>query len=115
MPGQGAADRNTASNCAFTPRHRGLEELCQNYRDRGFAVSLLKGPEGKGLVRRPRFSRDERAVAVTLTEAGARLKERALDIPGKMRECMPLSDGEARTLYVLLYKLLENSERGGNA
>lgn len=85
------------------------------YLDSGTLTPLLKRLEGKGLVRRSRSTADERAVIAALTEAGARLREKALGIPEKMRACMPLSDGEARTLYALLYKLLENLDCGGHA
>jgi len=29
---------NTASNCGFTPQYKGLEEVYEKFRDRGFAV-----------------------------------------------------------------------------
>ena len=94
----------------------GVKELGEClYLDSGTLTPLLKRLEGKGLVRRARSSEDERAVIVTLTEAGVRLKERAAEIPEKMRECMPPSAEEARTLYALLYKLLENLDCGGRA
>ena len=94
----------------------GVKELGEClYLDSGTLTPLLKRLEGKGLVRRARSSEDERAVIVTLTEAGVRLNERAAEIPEKMRECMPLSAEEARTLYALLYKLLENLDCGGRA
>ena len=42
---------------------------------------LLKRLEGAGLVRRTRSSEDERVVVVSLTDDGAALRERALDVP----------------------------------
>ncbi len=78
------------------------------YLDSGTLTPLLKRLERKGFVRRERSGDDERAVNITITGAGEALKEKAIEVPGKMRKCMPLSLEEAGTLYKLLYQLLEN-------
>ena len=79
------------------------------YLDSGTLTPLLKRLEQKGMVRRERSSRDERAVTVTITDAGEALKEQALGIPVEMGKCMPLSPEEAGTLYTLLYKILKQN------
>ena len=87
----------------------GVKELGKHlYLDSGTLTPLLKRLESKGFVRRERSSEDERAVNITITDAGEALKEKASAIPGKMGRCMPLSQEEAGTLYAILYKLLEN-------
>jgi len=74
--------------------------------DSGTLTPLLKKMEAKGLITRQRSLEDERSLIVGLTEAGAQLRERALDIPGKMLRCCRLNPDEAKELYRLLYKLL---------
>lgn len=91
----------------------GVKELGKHlYLDSGTLTPLLKRLEGKGLVRRERSREDERAVNITITEAGEKLKEEAIGIPGQIVKCMPLSMEEARTLYTLLYKLLGQMDCG---
>ena len=86
----------------------GVKELGEHlYLDSGTLTPLLKRLEGKGLLERRRSKEDERAVIVTITESGRRLKEQAEQIPSRIAKCMPLSKEEAGTLYALLYKLLE--------
>lgn len=86
----------------------GVKDLGRHlYLDSGTLTPLLKRLEGKGYVRRERSSDDERVVNIILTEVGETLKEKALEVPAQMASCMPLSAEEARTLYTLLYKLLE--------
>ncbi len=86
----------------------GVKELGEHlYLDSGTLTPLLKRLEGKGLLERRRSTEDERAVIVTITESGRRLKEQAEQIPSRIAKCMPLSKEEAGTLYTLLYKLLE--------
>ncbi|MFD8392881.1 MarR family winged helix-turn-helix transcriptional regulator [Streptomyces sp. NPDC059680] len=49
--------------------------------DSGTLSPLVKRLEGAGLVRRERSTEDERSVQVRLTEEGAALRERALEVP----------------------------------
>lgn len=76
--------------------------------DSGTLTPLLKRLEAKGFVRRERSHEDERAVIVSLTAEGEKLKEKALPVPEKMKKCLPLSNDESHALYRLLYKLLAN-------
>ena len=76
------------------------------YLDSGTLTPLLKKLETKGLLTRARSTRDERNLIVTLTEEGARLRERAIRVPEQMAQCSPLEPEEAVTLYRLLYKIL---------
>jgi DNA-binding MarR family transcriptional regulator len=94
----------------------GVKELGKRlYLDSGTLTPLLKRLEGKGFVRRERSSKDERAVDIHITEAGEKLKEKAMGIPVQMGKCMPLSREEAGTLYTLLYKLLGQTGSGSKA
>ena len=77
------------------------------YLDSGTLTPLLKKMEAKGLVTRKRSVEDERNLMVTLTKDGEKLKEKAVAIPEKMAQCMPLEPEEAETLYRILYKLLK--------
>lgn len=77
------------------------------YLDTGTLSPLLKSMETKGFVKRERQKNDERIVNVEITEKGENLKEKALEIPKKMGECLSLSNEDAKTLYKILYKILE--------
>ncbi len=76
--------------------------------DSGTLTPLLKKLEKKGYISRTRDEKDERVVIISLTEQGDALKEKALEIPYKMGKCVPLSSEEAKTLYDILYKMLNN-------
>ena len=78
----------------------------QLYLDSGTLTPLLKKMDSQGLVRRSRNARDERSVTITLSEQGKALRERAVSIPERLGECLPLTAEEAKTLYRLLYKVL---------
>ena len=76
--------------------------------DSGTLTPLLKKLEAKGYVTRERSREDERNLIVRITPEGEALREKAVDVPAKMIQCVNLSGDEAATLYRLLYKLLDN-------
>ena len=74
--------------------------------DSGTLTPVLKKLEEKGYLTRSRCPDDERNLMITITDAGAALREPASDIPGKMAACIPLEPGEAMTLYTILHTIL---------
>lgn len=74
--------------------------------DSGTLTPVLKSLEEKGYVKRCRSSEDERVLIVEITEAGEKLKERAVSVPEKIAGCVRLDSEEAMQLYRLLYKIL---------
>ncbi len=85
-----------------------VKELGQAlYLDSGTLTPLLKKMEAKGLLSRRRSVNDERSLIVTLTEKGEALRDKALPVPERMSKYMMLTTDEAKELYPLLYKLLE--------
>ena len=77
-----------------------LSELLQL--DPGTLSPLLKRLEAAGYVRRQRDPHDERALAVTLTDAGRNLREHALRIPPAIIERLGMSVGELEELHTAL-------------
>lgn len=75
--------------------------------DSGTLTPVLKSLEKKGFVKRYRSKDDERVLLVEITEAGDALKERAVEIPGKVAGCVHLEPEEAQQLYTLLYRILK--------
>ena len=79
--------------------------------DSSTLTPLLKKLENKGYIKRERSNVDERNLLITLTKKGEDLKDKVLDIPKRMGECINLSLEEAKTLYSLMYKVLLNIEK----
>ena len=82
------------------------------YLDSGTLTPLLKKLEAKNLLTRKRSEADERNLVITITEEGMDLREEAAHIPGIMTGCLNLEPEEIRTLYHLLYKLLDLAQSG---
>ena len=76
------------------------------YLDSGTLTPVLKNMESKGFVRRVRSREDERMLIVTLTDEGRALKS----VPAQVGSGIRLTPEEAKTLYRLLYKLLDGIE-----
>ena len=78
------------------------------YLDSGTLTPVLKKLESKGYITRTRSKDDERNLLVRLTEQGGKLKEQAVEIPMQLEKCVKLTLEEAKELYKLLYKMLDN-------
>lgn len=84
-----------------------VKELGQKlYLDSGTLTPLLKNLEKKGLVSRKRSAEDERVLVVSITSEGMELREKAVEIPGKIGGCINLEKEEAVQLYTIINKLL---------
>ena len=68
---------------------------------------LLKKLEDKGYVKKERDKADERNLVITLTKDGEKLQDKALCVPQTISKEFHLTPDEARTLYTVLYKMLD--------
>ena len=68
---------------------------------------VLKGLEKKKYITRTRNKEDERVIIVGLTTEGNNLKEKAVNIPPLIANCISLEQDEALILYKLLNKMLK--------
>ena len=79
------------------------------YLDAGTLTPLLKRLEKAGYVTRQRSKEDERVTIISITSEGEELKEKCKDIPLKLSsKGSAIDDSEAKELYRLLYKFLED-------
>ena len=78
--------------------------------DYGTLTPVLKRLEKVGYITRKRSPEDERLLILTLTDAGRKLKDKAVDIPSCMAKCMGLTMDEFKQLYLLTYMALKNME-----
>lgn len=83
------------------------------YLDTGTLTPLLKKLESKGLVILCRDPNDRRSVIAQATPAAMELREKAVEIPQKVGECVPLNLEELTVLHKALYKILNNVHKTG--
>jgi DNA-binding MarR family transcriptional regulator len=76
--------------------------------DYGTLTPLLKRLEANGVLRRERRADDERTVRLTLTDAGAALRERARAIPAAIGDAMGLDADEFDRTRTALRRLTAN-------
>jgi DNA-binding MarR family transcriptional regulator len=79
--------------------------------DSSTLTPLLRKLEAKEYLKITKSKYDERNLSISLTKKGEELKNKLLDIPKKIGECINLSEDEAKTLYSLMYKILLNIEK----
>lgn len=75
--------------------------------DNGTLTPLLKKMEKEGYISRKRSPQDERTVIISLTKDGLKMKDKAKDIPKKIKNCVNLSSEDAGELYRILYQLID--------
>lgn len=75
--------------------------------DSGTLTPVLKTLEKKGYLARRRSKEDERSLIVSLTKQGESLKDKALEVPAKISQCVSLSPEDAADLYRILHKMMQ--------
>ena len=76
--------------------------------DSGTLTPLLKKLESKEYIKRTRSKKDERILLVSITKKGEELKKEAIKVPCEMQKKFCIDDKEAKMLYDILYKMLNN-------
>ncbi|SCX54283.1 transcriptional regulator, MarR family [Klenkia marina] len=79
--------------------------------DPGTLTPLLKRLESAGLVRRDRDPHDQRSLAITLTDAGRALRERAEEVPGGVVARLGMPVEALVALHASLTDLITASQR----
>ncbi|MDD7183415.1 MarR family winged helix-turn-helix transcriptional regulator [Peptostreptococcus porci] len=74
--------------------------------DSGTITPVVKSLEKKGFLEKRRSDEDERIVEVSVTKLGWITREKAVEIPSKLIECIGLDEKEGIQLYSLIRKLL---------
>ncbi len=77
--------------------------------DSGTLTPLLKKLEAKGYLTRSRSTSDERNLIIRVTPEGMSLRDKALTVPAQMANCIRLTPDEAKCLYQILYKILDDA------
>ena len=78
--------------------------------DPGTLSPLLKRLEKLGYLTRDRDPADERSLAVRLTPAGRRLRERAINVPTIMIRRLGLEEEDLEALNQVLRRLIDSSD-----
>ncbi|GAA2112784.1 MarR family transcriptional regulator [Kocuria atrinae] len=76
---------------------------------------LLKRLEARGLIRRGRDPKNERALAVTLTDEGEALREKAADVPVIMMDRMGVTPEQVRELNDSMRHMITQAEEASRA
>ena len=92
---------------------RSVKELADAlWLDSATLSTLLKRIETLGLLERRRSTRDERTLDVALTPAGTALRDRALEVPGRVIDRLGMTVPELEAARDTLTQLLQATRRG---
>lgn len=76
---------------------------------------LLKRLESRGLICRDRDPENERALAVTLTDEGRKLREKASEVPVIMMQRLGTTVKEVRELNAAMHHMITQAEEASRA
>ena len=84
------------------------KELCEALHLKTNTIApLIKRLKEKGYINISKDKLDKRNLKIVITKDGERLKEKAVEVPPSIAAEFNLSEEEARTLYKILYKILD--------
>jgi DNA-binding MarR family transcriptional regulator len=83
--------------------------------DPGTLSPLIKRLEAAGLLRRDRNPRDERSLAIALTDKGRALRTEAERIPAGIVERLGMDVAELTALHGVLHRVIDASQRALDA
>ena len=83
--------------------------------DPGTLSPLLKRLEAAGLVTRSRSTTDERALSVTVTPAGRRLRDEALAVPTTMLTRLGMDEDDLEATNVVLHRIIDAAHAQASA
>lgn len=93
-------------------KSRTVKELGEMlFLDSGTLTPLLKRMEACGLINRKRSETDERIVNIVITLKGMQLKEKATDIPSKIKEGLQADDEQLSQLKNQLNKMIDSATK----
>lgn len=76
--------------------------------DSGTLTALLRRLEKQGYIERARKETDERMLYLSLTDKGNKLRDKAVEVPSSIPNCLGLSHEELKDLKMILDKALDN-------
>ncbi|WP_054012192.1 MarR family winged helix-turn-helix transcriptional regulator [Arthrobacter sp. ERGS1:01] len=93
----------------WTHRSLAVKEVAEHLKlDSGTTSPLIRRLEARGFLTRERSADDERAVIVSLTDAGAALREELAHIPGCVAEASRFTAAEAKSALEFLHNVTTN-------
>lgn len=91
------------------------KELCETLHLQTNTVApLIRRLKEKGFIYIEKDKEDKRNLVITLTDAGEKLKEKAVDVPKSIVSEFNLTEEEAMFLYKILYKILDYEKENNN-
>ncbi len=80
--------------------------------DTGTLTPLLRKLEQKGFIQLSNLPEDRRSILINVTPEGMKLRDDAVEIPLKVGACVQMDSEDAKLLFELTHKLLNQITKG---